>query len=233
MSIAGVDGCKGGWLAVIQAGAATPLTVYLFQTFGDIFISSPDLRIVAVDIPIGLPANDVPTRACDKEARQLLGKPRSSSVFPAPVREIIGIDRYEEANAASRSLRGKGISKQAFAIMPKIQEVDQVVRRYGQELVKEVHPEVSFFAMGGDSMKYPKRRLKGRAERRGLLVTHLGQDFVRECEDAFGGLRAKADDLYDAMAALWSAKRLVEGRAKTIPINPPKDSTGLRMEINY
>ena len=39
--------------------------------------------IIAVDVPIGLP--DSGARGCALEARQILRKPRSASVFPAPV----------------------------------------------------------------------------------------------------------------------------------------------------
>lgn len=50
--------------------------------------------ITAIDIPIGLPP-DRP-RHCDITARALLG-PRRSSVFPAPVRNVIAADSFDLA----------------------------------------------------------------------------------------------------------------------------------------
>jgi predicted RNase H-like nuclease len=32
---------------------------------------------------------------------------------------------------------------------------------------------------------------------------------------------------------LWTAFRILEGRARTLPEEPPEDGTGLRMEIVY
>jgi predicted RNase H-like nuclease len=41
------------------------------------------------------------------------------------------------------------------------------------------------------------------------------------------------DDMLDAVAALWTATRLYEGTAETLPDEPPLDAAGLRMEIVY
>ena len=66
---------------------------------------------VCIDIPIGLSSDGF--RACDRAARQLLGK-RSSSVFPVPPRLALAPLSYEEINLASKAHCGKGVSKQAF-----------------------------------------------------------------------------------------------------------------------
>lgn len=39
------------------------------------------------------------------------------------------------------------------------------------------------------------------------------------------------DDIRDALVALWTAGRIVEGRAVAFPEFPPQDATGLRMEM--
>jgi len=41
------------------------------------------------------------------------------------------------------------------------------------------------------------------------------------------------DDLLDAFAVLWTARRIAEGKAVTLPARPPLDSFGLRMAIAY
>jgi predicted RNase H-like nuclease len=39
------------------------------------------------------------------------------------------------------------------------------------------------------------------------------------------------DDILDAMAACWTAERIVSGEALCLPDDPPRDARGLRMEI--
>ena len=41
------------------------------------------------------------------------------------------------------------------------------------------------------------------------------------------------DDVLDAIACLWTALRIAEGIAETLPENPPKDPEGLPMQIVY
>jgi predicted RNase H-like nuclease len=40
-----------------------------------------------------------------------------------------------------------------------------------------------------------------------------------------------ADDALDALVAAWTAARAVEGKARTLPVSPQRDSRGLKMEI--
>ena len=101
--------------------------------------------------------------------------------------------------------------------------------------VFEVHPEVSFWAMGsGVPNVYGKHTLLGREERREFLVDVFDSDVVETCT-AVMPVRAVAglDDLYDALAALWTARRIKRGIAKTFPAVPPTDVRGLPMRIVY
>jgi len=70
----GIDGCHGGW---IVAEADDKLESFAFRITEDLGLffgkAKPD-RVIAIDIPIGLPVNE--SRACDASARQLLGWPR-------------------------------------------------------------------------------------------------------------------------------------------------------------
>jgi len=45
------------------------------------------------------------------------------------------------------------------------------------------------------------------------------------------GRRYGVDDLHDALAALWAARRIRAGTARTFPNEPPLDARGLRMAI--
>ena len=89
----GADGCPGGWICVVSAGDG-PLRAVFTPSLGDV-VAHPADATVAVDMPIGLPdaghGMEPGIRGCDRAARGLLGHPRSSSVFPAPVRDLLAI----------------------------------------------------------------------------------------------------------------------------------------------
>ena len=60
----------------------------------------------------------------------------------------------------SRRLTGKGLSRQAFAIAPKIKEVDDFLQSCptAEVTVREAHPEICFWALnGGCPMRYQKK----------------------------------------------------------------------------
>jgi len=79
-------------------------------------------------------------RRADDEARRLL-RARPSAVFPAPVREALTAPTCAEANALSRELTGgRGLSRQSYALAPKILEVDPIA--LADERIFEVHPEL-------------------------------------------------------------------------------------------
>ena len=103
---------------------------------------------VCIDIPIGLSSDGF--RACDRAARQLLGK-RSSSVFPVPPRLALATLTYEEINLASKAQCGKGVSKQAFYLLPKIREAEALLRSSDSDNFDwlETHPELCFSSFNG------------------------------------------------------------------------------------
>ena len=85
--IAGADGCKAGWVvAFAGADRSDEVRVRVVAKFADIFAAPEQPRIVAVDIPIGLPAHVGPEgRGPERAVRPLLGE-RQSSVFAVPSR---------------------------------------------------------------------------------------------------------------------------------------------------
>jgi predicted RNase H-like nuclease len=182
---------------------------------------------VAVDIPIGLSEDG--RREADFLARARIG-PRRSSVFPAPARLLLAASTYPEANALSRSALGKGLSAQAFNILPKIREADDCMIPAMQSRITESHPEVSFWALaGGRPLLHAKRRPEGRAERLRLLETAHGPG-IRDLTPPHG---AAWDDLYDACVLAWTASRIAAGTAVHLPAEPQRDVRGLHMEIVY
>lgn len=229
-SIAGVDACPGGWIAVWSVRGKTPQSA-VFPSFGDLIDGLPGDCIVGIDVPIGLP--DQGQRGADVEARRRLGWPRRASVFSSPIRPVLAAKDYADACAIREGVEGKRMSRQAWGIVPKVREVDAVLRGDPGliERVFEVHPEVSFAAWnGGVAMADSKKSKAGRAARRGLVgglwpgvfPRLRGSHLVRDVAH---------DDLLDAFAALWTASRVALGAAEAIPPQPVTDEFGLPMRI--
>ena len=66
---------------------------------------------------------------------------------------------YTVACAKHRDADGRALSKQAFAILPKILEVNQLVLNQAalQDRVREIHPELCFAVWnGGRAMQHRK-----------------------------------------------------------------------------
>jgi len=232
--VVGVDGCKGGWIAALLDLAEHDMEFRTFGAFPDLLAAFPKPTIIGVDVPIGL-ATGVP-RACDISARKLLGFPKSAAVFPSPDRRILNCLPYDEANARSKSLTGKGISRQTFGIMPKIAEVDAAMTPDLQRRVIEVHPEVGFRALNnGQAMTWSKKKIAGFAARRVLLLGEFPWLTLPptgpEVKAMAGGV--PADDVLDAIVAAWSAARFARGTSVSLPARPELDSRGLGMAITY
>lgn len=231
--VLGLDGCRAGWCGVMidaRDDAAFALPPSVFPSFAEALTT--DAGVIAIDIPIGL--LDRPGgRACDREARRLLGRPAASSVFPPPSRRACGVLDYQEASAINFQLTGRRLTKQSFYIAPKIREADEQMKPDLQERVYEVHPELCFWALhGGNRLTNRKKLVAGRLERWSLLRRVLPSlperpPLPREMPERCG-----VDDYIDALAAAWTALCISRKIAQPVPPNPACDG-GLRMEIWY
>ena len=148
------------------------------------------------------------------------------------------------ADAASRSVGGQGVSAQAFAIFDRILEVNGHLPRARARLL-EGHPEVSFREMArlhggapaGDGAGVDRRPLAhGKASAAGLmlradLLAAAGIAIPRSAHDAVG--TAALDDVYDAAAMAWTARRVAAGRAGSLPGEPEVLSDGVASAIRY
>ena len=257
--VGGVDGVPGrgrstkgkmpgGWVMVVTGAVAGSRVeeVVVKGSFSDLWAHACEggLLAVTVDIPIGLPAGQ--GRTADKDARQCLKGPpnRSSSVFPSPPFNSIKASTYEDAQRLARRSTGKGMTRQTYALLPKIQDVRCAVKPdafdpRSRPRAAEVHPEVSFRAMACRPMCFHKSFQAGVAERLALLECHFpnladvalrtgitGCASVGNSEVLTPGL----DDVLDAAAAAWTARRLIQGKAKRLG-GREKDPDGYPMNI--
>ena len=228
--VAGVDGCRAGWLIassqVDNGGATSRPELRVVPTFDGVIDLGLDR--IAVDIPIGL--LDVLAaggREADRAARKLLGPLRGTSVFSAPVRQVLLADPWPATMPGNL-----GLTLQAWAITRKIREVDDALRTRRDRppglIVIETHPEVVFFDLNGERpVELPKRRSAGKEARRALLE-RVGLWWP----DLIPPAGAKADDLLDALACLWVAAAPVE-LLQPLPVTTPAlhDSHGMPMQI--
>lgn len=227
--IAGVDGCKSGWVAAIDRGDGETFVQY-FATFSDL-ASQPTLDLIVIDTPIGLSEPRNPRRA-DVEAKTFLGH-RHVCVFHAPIRMLFRCPSQPEASKERQRLEEKGCSMQTFSIIPKVKSVDDCLATdlKLRTRVREGHPEVTFAVMNGNHpLAVSKHKKEGRQIRLTLLEEFFG-DKPRHESDAEPSMR---EDIIDAYAMLWTARRAIrqDPDLKLLPRDGiPIDSAGLRMQI--
>lgn len=255
-AVAGIDGCKGGWIAVV--GKKGRSQVQVSARFGDLISCIGKDAVVAVDMPIGLPERGDGGRACERVLKQKLGK-AASSVFPIPSRnavyavpeaprrmaEIAAGHRIALAVARQTSDPSTGFSRQAFMIFPKIREIDAFLtaqRNLGAQ-IHESHPEGAFWKMNGERPLEHRKKLKGRisepgmAERRNLLIENGFDPAWLQSGDAEArrlcpaGVSIGADDFLDACAMAVVASKVRADRATPLPENFGRDGEGLPMVI--
>ena len=190
--------------------------------------------LLAVDMPIGL--SETGPRPCDAAARTRIPG-RKSSVFNVPVRGVLNAASYAEASARSRELTGQGLSPQSHGFMRHIREMDAALRAADaatRERVWEIHPEVSFAELsGGATLVAAKKTDEGAKLRIEALGNWLWPARIEAALSALPTKLAARDDILDALAAAWTATRLLRDEGRTVTEGIPRDATGLRMTIAY
>ena len=224
-SVAGVDGCKGGWV-MVRRDERGRFSRRVVRSLDEL----PDTGFVLIDIPIGLPVSG--RRNCDREARKVLGPKRGRSVFSGARRPLLTMKNRESAHAWGRRQDDLGVTKQLWAIMPKIREVDDWIRA-GNRPYREGHPELSFYALAGRSMEHNKKKTEGRDERLRLLTAFIEPTMVCGWLELTRGSGAGKDDVLDALVLCRSAARFALGCHCMLPDDPPLDSEGLAMAMVY
>jgi predicted RNase H-like nuclease len=248
-----VDGCAGGWVAVtlgpVGSSAApdapdapTPsasrtrgtvpgprpwitamtVSVTVAATLDELALAG----VTGIDMPLGLLATG--WRDADALARRALGR-RGVTVFAIPPRPVWDYGNYADANRVCKRLTGKGMSIQAWGLRRKIAEADAFRRAAtatdGVRLY-EVHPELSFAAMAGASVPDSKHTLVGLAIRRELLAK---EGIILPPKVA----GAAEDDLLDAAAVAWSARRIAAGEAMVLTTPTQRADDGTEITIRY
>jgi predicted RNase H-like nuclease len=221
VAVLGVDGWRGAWVGALLDGRSVAL---LALPDAAAVLAVPGVDVVGIDMPIGLSEDGA--RACDRAARRELGR-AGSSVFPAPVRPVLGCADYAAACAVSRAASGRAISVQTWNLVPSIRSLDDALGEQPDPRVHEVHPEMAFRTLD-PRVASPKVTARGLAERLRALAP------VMDVLDALAAAppRVPAIDCLDACAAAWSARRIAEGTA-TVVGDGSTDTRGRPMRITW
>ena len=200
------------WLAVVLRGGSYE-RVHLATRIGDLLAEVADVAAVGIDMPIGLTSGKE-RRQADAAARAFVGPRRGRSVFPTYPREVYAASTHDAAKREAISLLGISIPIQAYSLGDRLLELEQAV--VARADIWEVHPEVSFRAIAGRHLPWPKTSWNGFHERVELL--HQADIEIPPSISDLGD--AGSEDVLDAAAAAWSAGRIAEGTATSLPAEP-------------
>lgn len=208
--VGGVDGARGQWvLAVLDDKSCTATQL---EGFGEVVAVAQRLELdaVAVDMPMGLPSSGA--RPSDALVRDVLGR-RRSTLFPTPPAPVLTASHFDQANRLHREHTGKGMSKQAFNLVPAIAQVRRAVLDAPPDLRRrfhEAHPETTFAVLTGAPLP-PKKTAAG-VGRRLQVLAGLIDDPAAVLASAPPS--CAPDDILDAVAVAWSARRHAVGLAR-------------------
>lgn len=219
--LAGVEPCPGGWLVVsgkLQGVSLFPEPPQVLATIAEVLEARPPYDIVALHAPIGLPGERTKGgRACDRQARKLLGVRRGAAIAAPPTRSVV----YD--------VSGEGLSAVVRAQLARFREVQRDVASYHQRTVFEVHPELGFYQLNDDEpLKFGKRTHLGIDERLGLLRARM-PGLERVVDNIPAGV--KMPTVLDACVDLWTARRIAARAVQRLPEVPEWNEDGLRMEF--
>jgi predicted RNase H-like nuclease len=233
----GIDGCKGGYVAVYITEEAFEIKV--FENIEELCLTYRNSMVMLIDMPIGLPESVEDIRP-EIEARKIL-KSRASCIFNVPCRQALYETDYLKANEMNKLILGKGLSKQSYGIFPKIRDVDQFLSKhpYFKNRLLESHPEICF-SMLNCHERTPrviienKKTIEGFEKRIALLSKYYihTEEVSREIysNKKFKTIR---DDIIDALCLAVTGKVSNESNLKKIPDNPSMDIKGLYMQMVY
>lgn len=231
-TVIGVDGCRAGWIAAVWGET---IECRLCLDFSAVLALTGE--IIAVDMPIGfLDVVEDGGRTAEREARKMLSGSRKSSMFSSPCRAVVEANPATYAKAVALNMRHsqsrkKKLTQQSFNLIRKMHDIDCLMTPAHQSRVFEVHPELAFCLMNDECSIAEKKRTSTGRKIRLELLKKAGFP-VPEQLPAFSSRAVEANDLVDAFACAWAARRILEKRARRWPDNPPRDAKGLRMEIN-
>jgi len=231
LKLVGIDGCRFGWVAV----SLSDNCALLFKNLNDLVSYYDNEALFLIDMPIGLPSENV-ERDCEIVLRKELSVKRKSSLFPIPCREAVYAETYEKASETNRKILQKGICKQTWFICFKIKELDKLLLQNPQlqSRFRESHPEVAFhFLNHRVSMGFNKKTEEGQQERLKLLSQVSGNidSIYSNSIQKYKRKDIAKDDIIDALCLAVTLEEIIKNNISLESEN--KDDQNLPMQINF
>lgn len=219
---AGIDRWRGGW--VVADLVEDTISLRVCEHIADELDRLSEHAAVGIDMPVALAAHG--RREAEAELRAVLGS-SARSVFTSPTRAAVEALTQSEATERNRANGGPGISAQSFGLFASIREVRTALRGAAFAHWWESHPETTFAVMNGGTPLASKRSALGVGQRLALLRSEFPTvDRLLTAAPA----SVPIDDVLDAAAAAWSARRIAAGTA-TVFGPDSRDDEGFALGI--
>jgi len=206
------------------------------EEVGELWLDYEEISdCILVGLPIGLYETEDDERPCDRLVREAVG-PLVSRVHSPPIRPATRKRRYQTAQKTTERKTGGSLSEASFELSEGIAALDELLQELSEarHIVAESHPELCFRAFAGEPLSYSRTTAGGYAERMRTLAEY-DTDAVRNVQQAaedVAGHAVRIADVVDATALAYTA-RPGPGSLRSLPDDPPTDSTGLPMRMLY
>jgi len=231
--VVGIDACPAGW-AVCSLTDAGDSSFSVINHAAGLLPLIERCDLACIDIQIGIPEDA--ERDVDRRAKSILGR-YHARVFMTPPRVVVDQPDYACANAKSRRVIGKGLSKQAWNILPKVRAIDELLIAHPRlrDRVRECHPEIALWGMGGRVIGSNKQTPEGQRDRMGVLDRYLTNpgDALAVARASILKRDAKDDDLIDAMICAATAAGTWDASLMSLAECKQEDGYGVPMDIVY
>jgi 8-oxo-dGTP diphosphatase len=232
MIVAGIDGCKKGWIMIKSSNGNYSFGVY--KNIFDMVADNEDLDRVLIDMPIGL-SSKKNQRTVERKLRIEL-KNRASTVFNPPCREAVYQKDYDSARLKNIKIEGKSLSIQSYNITNKIKELDVLLAVNHKFEIIESHPELCFkYLNNGEVVLTKKSKKNGLEERKNILFRYDKKlkYLFNLAENNSLRKDVARDDIADAICLCLVNKLGNKNDLSFIEDDYKVDEKGIKMRIAY
>ncbi|MBS2097810.1 DUF429 domain-containing protein [Carboxylicivirga linearis] len=232
MNIAGVDGCRYGWIVAYYAN--NQYQIEIFPSISQMMQNIPPMERILIDMPMGISSPGFP-RTIDATLRKHLPQ-RASTVFNVPCKAAVYEDDFTKAKQLNIAIEGKSLSIQTLNIKHKIKELDEYLAlSQHQTIFIESHPELCFKHLNKEILLSKKSTTKGLQER--LDVLHQWDNKIIELYDQalyrFKRKDVKPDDIVDALCLCLINKLGAQSKLSFITDENIQSEDGVLYRIAY
>lgn len=227
--LGGIVPCPAGWLIVPARLSGVTVVAdepEVAKTLLDVLEFKPKFDAAAVYCPIGF--HDKPTgpyRTCDEEARAMVGWPRSVAIRPTPSRAALQAQSRAEAQELEPWLTRDDLRRFRW-----LKEANRDFQPFHQRTYFAAHPDLTWAQLNNDQpLRSSPYQHDGMLERIALIRDKLPglEDLASRMPPA----GAHQVHLLQALALLWTARRIAGRAMQRVPLDPDWDPSGMRMEL--